>query len=286
LIATRIDRNMDKRTREGIEACRPGSDDLHSTELSDVARQVERDPDARAFYDRVQKSDAAIAGAMERVSVPQGLCERLLGALDTSEQACDRSLARAVDGAVASASAAHAPAADAPEVAADKPSIAGDSPWSRRRWLGACSAIAATILVAAVLSTWLATSAPVALEDVADSWFEQLTPQWQEIARAPRGFAVPAAVLATPTSWQWIARQSEPGVAYQLQSPSGHKAMLYVVRMSRPELPGGPPTRPQSATGGRAVGYWRSGQSVYVLVVPGDERSYREFINPAAAPLA
>jgi len=277
---------MDKRTREGIEACRPGSDDLHSTELSDVARQVERDPEARAFYDRVQRSDAAIAGAMERVSVPEGLCDRLLAALGTSEQACDRSLARAVDGALASANANHAPDADAADLVADKSSIASDARWSRRRWMAACSGVAATILLAAVLSTWFATSAPVALEDVADSWFEQLTPQWQDVARAPRCFAVPAAVLASPTSWQWIARQSEPGVAYQLQSPSGHKAMLYVVRMSRPELPGGPPTRPQSATGGRAVGYWRSGQLVYVLVVPGDERGYREFINSAAAPLA
>jgi hypothetical protein len=279
-------RNMDKRTREGIEACRPGSDDLDSTDLSDVAGQVERDPEARAFYDRVQKWDAAIAGTMDRVSVPEDLCERLLAAVGSGAQACDRSLARAIDGAMASATANHAPDANASEVVADKASIASSARWSRRRWLGACSGIAATILVAAVLSTWFATNSPVALEDVADGWFEQLTPQWQDIARAPRGFAVPAAVLATPTSWQWIAKQSGPGVAYQLETPSGRKAMLYVVRMARPELPASPPGRPQSATGGRAVGYWRSGQLVYVLVVPGDERSYREFINSAAAPLA
>ena len=40
---------MDKRIREGIEACRPAGEDLHGPEMADLAERLENDPLARHF---------------------------------------------------------------------------------------------------------------------------------------------------------------------------------------------------------------------------------------------
>jgi hypothetical protein len=104
---------------------------------------------------------------------------------------------------------------------------------------------------------------------------------------SPRGFAMPSAVMATAKAWQWIdGRKAQGGVAYRLQGRNGREALLFVVRMARSGLPDTAPINPQSNTAGKAVGYWQSGQNVYVLVVPGDERSYRTFVGSSPAPLA
>ncbi len=104
--------------------------------------------------------------------------------------------------------------------------------------------------------------------------------------RAPRDFPLPEAIRATEVRWQWIGRYTPtPVVAYELNHPQAGKAMLYVTRTSRGGLPSAPPLTPQWRSGGEAVGYWQTGEKVYVLVVP-DERSYRAFVRPSAAPLA
>jgi hypothetical protein len=61
---------------------------------------------------------------------------------------------------------------------------------------------------------------------------------------------------------------------------------LFVVRLWRDGLPTSPPGRPQWSTGGRSIGYWRSGDLVYVLVVDGNENKYRAFVNSARPPVA
>src|SRR3954452_18334797 len=72
---------MERRIVEGIEACRPGSDDLSSPELSDIARRVDADPSVKAAYENVQAWDLVIQNGMENVAVPQQLAERLLARL-------------------------------------------------------------------------------------------------------------------------------------------------------------------------------------------------------------
>ena len=75
-------------------------------------------------------------------------------------------------------------------------------------------------------------------------------------------------------------------MVYQLQDRAGATGHLFVVRLTRTGLPGAPPASPQSNTAGKAVGYWQSGDKVYVLVVPGDERNYRAFVSSSPVPLA
>lgn len=268
---------MDKRIIEGIEACRPGSEDLRSPDLADVARQIAQDPEARAYYERVQAWDARIAAAIHEVSVPAGLSERILDRLrqETVRDAGDSGTGEIVPAVVGSLE-------DDAQVTRDN-----TSRWSRRQWLAGFATMAATLLAVAFLSSFFPSRVHEPLEEIAEGWFQQLTPNWQDAAHLPTDFAVPAAVVGSPTGWQWIAsRAGGGGVAYRLQNARGATAMLYVVQMSRSELPTNPPAQPQSTTQGKAVGYWQSGARVYVLVVTGDERSYRTFVASSPVPLA
>jgi hypothetical protein len=96
---------------------------------------------------------------------------------------------------------------------------------------------------------------------------------------------VPAEIVATTEGWQPIGKLKH-AVAFQLARGGGSTAMLYVVRGADSDLPAAPPAAPQSTTGGKAVGYWHRGGLTYILVVPGDARSYRQFVRAATTPLA
>jgi len=271
---------MDRRTIEGLEACRPGSDDLRSTELSDVARRVEQDPETRIAYERVQAWDASIGNAVEQVPVPTGLAERILGRLEPV------SLAVRPDAVVLAHRASEQLAIE--QLAIEQKTSRWSRPnhfGSRRRWLAAGSLAAAALLVTAFLSTWLRPDAPRPLEGLADGWLQGLAGSWQPAEQAPRGFALPSAVSsATSMGWQQVGNPR--GVAYKLSDGKAGTATLFVVRLSVAGLPIAPPTVPQSTTGGKAVAYWQSGSLVYVLVIEGNERSYRNFVSVSTTPLA
>lgn len=278
---------MEKRTREAIEACRPHSGDLASPEMREVADAIAHDPEARVFYARVEQWDSAITAAMQSGSVPAGLESRLLSALRVDQASVDEHPVGTAAGEKPDASISDevmTAAANSGESAVSL-SAAERSSSSRRRWLAACASIAATIVVVAFLNAWLRDRSPLPIEEQAVAWVDQLGPAWQDIGRAPSGFPVPAALLAAPITWQWM-EQGRQGVAYQVETAGGVRATLFVVNSSRAGLPSSPPAMPQSTTGGRAIGYWRAGDQICVLVVPGDARSYRALVNPAAAPLA
>jgi hypothetical protein len=278
---------MDKRIREGIEACRPGVDDLLDSELAgllelaDAARAVSEDPDARRLRDRVQKWDAAISASMEQVPVPVDLAQRILSRLQDAETAAGSATTSSgslLSGAVNDAIQEQPLAEGGIEVI--KPSL-----WQRRHWAGASlSAIAAAALVIAA-GYWLQWGSDLPLEQLAQDWHTELTNEWQSAELAPSGYPVPDAIRVPPTRYQWINRLTPtPVVAYELMLGKT-KAMLYAARMKRPGLRGTPPPAPQWDTAGEVIGYWQSGDIVYVLVVP-DVRSYRAFVRSSSAPLA
>lgn len=274
---------MDKRIRESIEACRPGSDDLQSPELADAARLVEDDPDARLAFERVQAWDAAISKSLDEVSVPPGLAERILDRLRAAQ---DESAGRSPEllaGVVASASQTDKAPRDA-QVAPGSP-VPNRRAWSRRHWAGGVSLALGACVLVIVVGNWLRLGNDLPLEVLADQWREELRNDWQ-IAGPPRDFAVPTAILVPPGRWQQIGRfATVPVVAYELVHAKAGKAMLYVAHMTRAGLPAAPPLAPQSTTGGQAVAYWQSGSNVYVLVVE-DDRNYRAFVQPSTTPLA
>ncbi len=265
---------MDRRTIEGLEACRPDSDDLRSPELSDVARRVQQDPEARIAYERVQAWDASVSNALEQVPVPPGLAERILSRLVPAD------LPAQPDAVIPSILPFEQTAIEQKTAGWSRLNHFG----SRRQWLAVGSMTAAGLLVAAFLSTWLRTDAPRPLEILADGWLQGLAGSWQPAEPAPRGFALPSGVAATPMGWQQLSNPR--GVAYKLSDGKAGTATLFVVRLSVAGLPIAPPPVPQSTTGGKAVAYWQSGSLVYVLVIEGNERSYRNFVSVSATPLA
>ncbi len=269
---------MDKRIREGIEACRAGSDDLRAADLADVARAVADDALASAAYERVQGWDAAVGASMEKVEVPPGLAERIVARLGAVGEPSAGLLAGAVDEATRVE-----PATDGDAQVSLAPKRTS---WSRRHWVGAAGlGVGAAALVIAA-GYWLAQGSDLPLEVLAERWQAELKDDWQPLAKAPQNFPTPNAIRVEPQRWQWIGRFTPtPVVAYELNHPKAGKAMLYVAEMPRSGLPGAPPVSPQWRSGGQAVGYWRSGDKVYVLVVP-DERTYRAFVQSSAVPLA
>jgi hypothetical protein len=275
---------MDKRILEGIEACRPLSDDLHSSEMSEVERQVRNDPAARLVYERVQKWDAAISASMEDVPLPPGLAERLRERLEASvAERRSPPPAAALSRVVAAAMQA---AAVPPHQANDvRPGRRG---LSRRQWVGVgVSTLAAALLVAGGLIIFQPRD-DISLEAMAEDWLHEIDAHpdaWRSMQPPPRSFAIPSVVSAAPDGWRPIDKYAT-GVAFKLVHEAAGSAILYVARLSRPNLPSAPPSRPQFTSGGKAIGYWQSGGVIYVLVVPGDERSYRTFVRSAPIPLA
>jgi len=266
---------MDKRIREAIEACRPGSEDLLAAELADASRAVNEDPQARQIADRVQAWDRSIGASLDQVDVPADLAARIMQRLALSGATAESPLASVV-------SAASQPAI-APDDAVE---LSRQTRWSRRHWLGAAALGLSAALLVLAAGFWLRQGSDLPLEVLAERWQEELGPKWESPDQVPANLPPAEAIRIQPARWQWIGRFTPtPVVAYELVHPVAGKAMLYVTEMTRAGLPGVPPLTPQWRSGGQAVGYWHSGDKVYVLVVP-DERSYRAFVRGSTAPLA
>jgi hypothetical protein len=272
---------MDPRIREGIEACRPAGDDLAAQDLADVARALAGDAEARAVFERSQQWDTVIGEAIEQVSVPAGLAERLIERLQAAGGSRSGA-APLLEGAVAAArdAATTEPSADAPTLARPRWN------WSRRDWAGASASLVAAAIVVVLVGYWLSGSSDTPPDVLAEEWEEQLNARQWQTAAAPAGFAVPDSVVAVPARWQWIGRLTKaPVVAYELVHAGGEKARLFVAHMSRPGLSNQPPAKPQFSTGGRTVAHWQSGSNLYVLVAA-SEASYQQFVRPSSTPLA
>ena len=70
----------------------------------------------------------------------------------------------------------------------------------------------------------------------------------------------------------------QSGVAFDLPTQGGARATLYVVKCTTAGL-GASPTFKPSNTGGCCVAAWQEDGLLYVLVVQGSQKSYREYLN-------
>jgi len=272
-----------KDIREAIDACRPGTDDLHMREFAHLAEQVERNPEIRRLYEGTQRLDAAIAGAFRDEPVPDGLDERLLASLaweggDADEQPAD-SLADTVLGAGTEPTPCDQPLASPLE-----------RPRSRRRvWLWpTLVATTAVVVVAGVVVTALIFSQepqPIAREEFIQLAVESVAQtldenQWrQDMAAAPPDRPYPEdAVLAEPHGWRWVRTSFDSRtVAYNLTARLGSGTVLLVAR-SKVKVNGlnvVPPLKPLPVSGNQSVGAWQKDGLVYVLVVRGADHRNR-----------
>jgi len=121
------------------------------------------------------------------------------------------------------------------------------------------------------------------------AWADAVVRQgWNEDLQTARGFRRPLdpAVRSTPQRWCSIkTAYDSQTIVYDVAPPGADMALVFCMqcRVRSSTLPDMPPWNAFSATGGLTLGVWRRGDMVYVLVVRGGPRRYRELIE--ASPL-
>lgn len=274
----------DRNIQQAIDACRPGRDDLQSPEMDFLAEAVRSDPEVRRQYERSQQFDAAVSWAFRDVPVPADLGERLLAVVGVPPE----------------------PSPTAPLELSSPPSSARDARqdlkpdrrWPRgirrRTW----AVLAGSLAAAAALVGFLIVAQPFgAAEPVADErlpgeiqvWTDAVVRQgWNDNLQAAELGEHPLdpAVRGMPRRWCQIATDYDARtMVYDLTPPGSDPAVVFCMRSTTrtSALPNSPPWNAFSATGGLTLGVWRRGNMVYVLVVQGGPRRYRDFIE--ASPL-
>ncbi len=264
-----------------LDVCRQAADPSTQPELADVAARLKADPAARALFQKLLKFDSALKTALREAAppaaAPPGLAARLLDRLAALE-----------------------PTADAPPTPqVDLPSplpLSAPSSWVRVH-VRSLSALAAVLLVAVSFALYVALRPlPLTDEDLraAPDWFASVDQDsdwrvWPQSA-APTDLPFPEQDLRyLPGRWTSAAPSiGRRAVVYDLDlGRGGPRAQLFAIPQSEPlaDAPSTPPVRPQSMTawsiaGGMTVAYWQREDVLYVLVVQGDERDYRRYLDP------
>ncbi len=317
---------FDKHLIERIDACRPASADHHDPALGDagfvnLAAQLAEDPQAAALFARVQAIDGRVASALENLAVPPDLAARLLAHL---AEAADAERQRAAELLGAMSADWSPPASQTAEVpggppvasalgtdscegrltpsdlATPRPQSAGARGVLSRRVIWQLTATAAALAIVAGAVWYWPAEKPFGAEqlDLALRQFYEQDAGGE--ARLLIDHAPPATLPASRfvlwvegphVAWRPVERLlGRRGLAYELQSPEGIAATLYVVPLKAslgdPELRGLLPTQPPERplfTGGLVTSVWREGPLAYLLVIRGTERSYRQFVAPPSA---
>ena len=252
---------QDRRLVEMMEVCRPGSDDLADPALAELAAQIARDPSVDDTFSRLQKLDSVVAGAFQDVPVPAGLASRILGRV------------QAEIGQLA--------------VAPAVPLRRRIRPWA---WALVGTAAAAVLVAGLLYHSRPGEYTPTEVWESAVALFNSELPAQGSLLSAespPSAYPPSGAVQIMPqTHWRKISGfLGASGVAYDMTSPAGARATLYVVKRSAPALGGTPPLRPAYSTANCSVAAWCESSLLYVLVVQGNSGAYENFLDVPGWPV-
>ncbi|MEX0714214.1 MAG: hypothetical protein WD278_17905 [Pirellulales bacterium] len=271
------------------------------------------------WTDATPNFDAAFSQAMHDLPLPAGLADRILDRLNAPASA--QQAAGAQQGADAhaqhtaepiienlpedpaqAATLPHAasPAADILPIQSGLPVESGRAakrqrqPFRRHSLLAGLAATAAAAAAVFLLSGWLEPEPEVwGPERVMQAAHDFVPPEpvddWALAAKAPppQKFAPPRNVKTSgQIRWRQVRGTflGRPGAAYEITSPSGARAVLYVLKLqasgAAPRftgLPAVPP--PPLATANRTTAAWAAGGRLYVMVVQGGPNDYRSFFR-------
>lgn len=267
----------DQRILEALEACRPGSDDLHDPGLAYLAAALAADAKLQDLYRRSQQVDAAVAAGFRDAPVPDGLQRRLLERLGaaTAEDATSSGDQRSPDGDPAG------------------PQTPASRRWLSPRWLpayGLAVGTAAAVMIAVFY--WLGMSpsqedsTQMVLEEAIKVFIDEAGADQQFVNRqACEEYPISRAVVsAAGTPWRplrdFVGRR---GAAYDL-SRGGVRATLYVLAEPVSDLPPMPPMPPSGrlhTTRGCSTAAWLENGRMCVLVVEHDNpQVFWSFLKP------
>ncbi|MBN2216178.1 MAG: hypothetical protein JW719_02250 [Pirellulales bacterium] len=255
---------------EAIELSGRGRENASDCARADLAAPLDGRPELVELRDSSRRADEALRKAVLDLPVPYELGQRILDRL-----------------ALSSVDPADELAPDAGEPRPARPPGASKNAHSRRRWIAA-AAVAATVAVVAVGLTVFWQPKPYSTAQIIDAAVERFI-----AGQMPPGNPLSENVLAShplsreirrlpSTRWRKIDNfLGHKAVAYEMSTAGGARATLFVMpcRRSIPSLAASPPSRPRQATGGKATAAWQSDGMVYVLVVAGNDRTYRMFLD-------
>jgi hypothetical protein len=272
--------------RQQIDACRPGSDDLHLPELAELKAAVASSGEVAAELDRTQRFDQNVTSALYDVPVPAGLLDQLL-----TSAASPVALA-GIEQAIDEGSSA-APAADAPQAAT---SVANGT---RRTWLWRAASIALTAAAVLALGVFFSQGKPrevTAQQLAADisNWFDLAAPGstaldsgWTKGGALQPGYPLDSAIRGRPKAWRSFKTPAgEAAVVYELLAPEGSRALLFVVTpRANYRVARSPSVVMLSGTTGdlKATAWQRPNGQLYVLVLKGSDVSIGQFLRPTHA---
>ena len=304
----------DEQLMAALDALR-NHEELALPEFAELARHLEQHPEEAAKVDCALEFDRRVSSALHEVPVPPGLAEQLLARLATAgfespanfESLVPSPLAGMIAGTLDRAvDEAHAPIVSASVVAAAVDRLAAaptsERPWSRlqlsRRSVSILAGIAAVaaVLLWGVWPTGELDRDGIALE--ANSAFAELAGAHavgRPLGSADRAAGFPYSEQLkrfAEVRWQPIERfVGRRGVAFQLRSPAGVLGTLFVVKLqgvvrapaiNAASLPHRP-TMHNAGSGGLTTAMWQEHGHLFVLVVDGDARAFREFLPTAQA---
>jgi len=274
---------LDAELLRRLDACRASTDDFAELLNAGDYAALADDPRYAEWYRRSAAFDMAVVDAMvddgaDQTPLPAGLFDRLQAALQAD--------AAATIEPTSSAASQHAEA------------VASPAGIDRRRWLVAAGSALSATAAGWALFAWLGNRGrePFSNEELLHDALAL-----HRLAAARSGEAVPMSQQLPPTEfafsshvrpeveprWRLLAEPlaGREGVAYELAAPHAPRAALYVAsrrgRLGAPALPALPADsgRAPSSTGGCSLGAWIEDDRLVVLVVEGDERRYRGFVE-------
>jgi len=295
----------EREIQQAMDVCRPDSEDLQQPEMAALAEAIRSDPEVRRRYERSQRFDVAVTGMFRDVPVPEGLENRLLAAIESAGtvplETGPLETATASDDCLDTASSLDRTSVEPQERAVLRdasPDIQNNGGhrghWLRRKRSRVWAIMAGTLTaVAALVGFLLIAPYSGVVEPRADdrlpgevlAWTDAVVRQgWNTDLQADslRDRPLDSAVRAFPQRWCAIATAYDSQtVVYDLALREGDLALVFCMRsrVRASALPEIPPWNAFSATGGLTLAVWRRGDMVYVLLVRGGPRQYRELIE-------
>jgi hypothetical protein len=271
-------------TTEAMEGYRHDLDIVQQAESRQLADALRQDPLLRERYERIRGWDQVLGKALDSCAVPDGLCVRLLGALEQAEPVAP--LSEEMDtGAQPCSTLKHVQDDAKRSPLLDRPVVSRRNGFRRGLWLAASLSAAALIFVSLWLNPFVSQT-PQLTADFADEiidWTQMVSRSgWNTDFSAPelRDTPFDPRVQARPHRWTWIeTRYHARTVVYDLTLHRNEPAYLFCFVSSQSSLPSSPPVVPFSTTGGFSIGAWQQGDWVFVLAVRGSERRYRSLIQ-------
>lgn len=249
--------------------------------MAALVAQMAASAELDSAYERLQRVDSVIAKAFADVPVPEGLGDRILANLAAARPASTENRQARPEG-------------EQPAVQAAVQIRRAAS--SRRRLLGWSLAVALSVAVLVPVAIMLMRPHATETYTLAQAQDEAIgdfqssargSGELVDLAPPPEKYLFSPNVHVLPQMrWRWVNNLlGQRGIAYDINTPWGVAATLYVMEASVADLPADFPPSTPFTTAQWSIAAWQTEGLVYVLVVRGSERDYQRLLDLPSGPV-